>query len=222
MERPPKFVYLFVVLSALFVSSTQAAVVVYTDRVAWETAVLAVPTGHFHDQNFESFPTGSLSTGLNSFHPFYVNIPGTPGFNAIDDSFTADPFADALSPNGSTYYLGDVGVNASIPPILSFFDYPEMYEVIGFGADWIVQGDLIIEVQGTFIPFSTYLPTGSGFLGIITDQAEVTLIANLSGPAAFGMDEIYTGNIFVPIPAAVWLFGSGLLGLIGIARKNAA
>jgi hypothetical protein len=26
----------------------------------------------------------------------------------------------------------------------------------------------------------------------------------------------------VPIPAAVWLFGSGLLGLIGIARRKAA
>jgi PEP-CTERM motif len=24
----------------------------------------------------------------------------------------------------------------------------------------------------------------------------------------------------VPVPAAVWLFGSGLLGLIGIARKK--
>jgi hypothetical protein len=26
----------------------------------------------------------------------------------------------------------------------------------------------------------------------------------------------------VPIPAAVWLFGSGLLGLIGIARRKKA
>ena len=26
----------------------------------------------------------------------------------------------------------------------------------------------------------------------------------------------------VPIPAAVWLFGSGLLGLIGISRRNKA
>ena len=24
----------------------------------------------------------------------------------------------------------------------------------------------------------------------------------------------------VPVPAAVWLFGSGLLGLIGVARRN--
>jgi hypothetical protein len=26
----------------------------------------------------------------------------------------------------------------------------------------------------------------------------------------------------IPIPAAVWLFGSGLLGLIGIARRRKA
>jgi len=26
----------------------------------------------------------------------------------------------------------------------------------------------------------------------------------------------------VPVPAAVWLFGSGLMGLVGIARRNAA
>ena len=30
---------------------------------------------------------------------------------------------------------------------------------------------------------------------------------------------VHAGNV-VPVPAAVWLFGSGLLGLIGIARKN--
>jgi hypothetical protein len=26
----------------------------------------------------------------------------------------------------------------------------------------------------------------------------------------------------VPVPAAVWLFGSGLLGLVGMARRKAA
>jgi hypothetical protein len=28
-------------------------------------------------------------------------------------------------------------------------------------------------------------------------------------------------NVAVPIPAAIWLFASGLLGLIGIARRKA-
>ncbi|MEA3242882.1 MAG: VPLPA-CTERM sorting domain-containing protein [Pseudomonadota bacterium] len=29
-----------------------------------------------------------------------------------------------------------------------------------------------------------------------------------------------TASSVVPIPAAVWLFGSGLLGLVGIARRK--
>ena len=34
---------------------------------------------------------------------------------------------------------------------------------------------------------------------------------------------VHTGNIgAVPVPAAAWLFGSGLLGLIGVVRKKAA
>ena len=213
-------VFLSTTLSTFYASSACAAIVVYTDRVAWETAVLAGPFDHFHDQNFENSPTGGLLTGAsftNFFFPLDVIISGTPGFNAIDDAFTADPFSDALSPNGSTYYLGDVGVSASEAPTLSF---PELeFVVTGFGADWVIQGDLIMEIQGTFIPFSTYLPTGSGFLGIITDQPESPLVANLSGSAVFGMDDIRTAN--APIPAAVWLFGSGLIGLIGLARRKA-
>ncbi|MDH3948456.1 MAG: VPLPA-CTERM sorting domain-containing protein [Gammaproteobacteria bacterium] len=31
-----------------------------------------------------------------------------------------------------------------------------------------------------------------------------------------------TVSAVVPIPAATWLFGSGLLGLIGVARRKAA
>lgn len=46
---------------------------------------------------------------------------------------------------------------------------------------------------------------------------------NLSISDAVGYHE-YTGYLIsqVPIPAAVWLFGSGLLGLIGIARRKKA
>ena len=35
-----------------------------------------------------------------------------------------------------------------------------------------------------------------------------------------GSDTPRVGVSAIPIPAAVWLFGSGLLGLIGIARKK--
>jgi len=36
-----------------------------------------------------------------------------------------------------------------------------------------------------------------------------------------GVDYELPKGFFVPIPAAVWLFGSGLLGLIGVARRRA-
>jgi hypothetical protein len=34
------------------------------------------------------------------------------------------------------------------------------------------------------------------------------------------IDDVYLGVATVPVPAAVWLFGSGLLGLIGVARRK--
>ena len=42
-----------------------------------------------------------------------------------------------------------------------------------------------------------------------------------SGPAFFFTSGNITGTV-VPVPAAVWLFGSGLLGLVGISRRKKA
>lgn len=36
----------------------------------------------------------------------------------------------------------------------------------------------------------------------------------------FGVDQIYLQSTAVPIPATFWLFVSGLLGLIGVTRRN--
>jgi len=44
--------------------------------------------------------------------------------------------------------------------------------------------------------------------------------AILTGQTIF--DNVRLSSSAVPVPAAVWLFGSGLLGLIGVARKKAA
>ena len=33
---------------------------------------------------------------------------------------------------------------------------------------------------------------------------------------------VVDGDVFIPIPPAIWLFGSGLLGLVGIARRKKA
>ena len=45
--------------------------------------------------------------------------------------------------------------------------------------------------------------------------------ADASAPS-LGQYGIEISQVVVPVPAAVWLFGSGLLGLIGIARRKKA
>lgn len=59
---------------------------------------------------------------------------------------------------------------------------------------------------------------GRGTITIDTNTGSGTYVA-LNGIAATGADGA-GGVTPVPIPAAVWLFGSGLLGLIGIARRK--
>jgi len=48
----------------------------------------------------------------------------------------------------------------------------------------------------------------------INDNGDITVLGYINGEArAFLISA-------VPVPASVWLFGSGLLGLVGVARKK--
>ena len=61
-------------------------------------------------------------------------------------------------------------------------------------------------------------PTGGVVNAIIGEHRETDIPATDS----LCVDGCFLTGQVVPIPAALWLFGSGLLGLIGIARKKAA
>jgi hypothetical protein len=67
------------------------------------------------------------------------------------------------------------------------------------------------------------LNDGSGW---IADSAVVSLGANAYsvtfGTGANVIEVDVQVVPAVPVPAAVWLFGSGLLGLVGVARKKKA
>lgn len=98
--------------------------------------------------------------------------------------------------------------------------------------------------DGTLGSFSGSFTVGSGLLsGTFTDL----VVVNLGTSISYQGDLVYTGGSLaggftggriegtdgtignvaklgavVPVPAAVWLFGSGLLALIGIAKKKKA
>ena len=109
-------------------------------------------------------------------------------------------------------------------------------------------GSLVVDSSGAFFSFDFPAINGNGTVayraildgggnGIYTDGGTVVLddtgpfsgfgnvAINDSGHIAFlgflddGTEGIYLASP-VPIPAAAWLFGSGLLGLIGISRRK--
>jgi hypothetical protein len=58
----------------------------------------------------------------------------------------------------------------------------------------------------TYEPFSP----GSGFRG------------DYFGLKFMGIDDVTYSTAVVPVPTAIWLFGSGLVGLLGVAKRRLA
>ena len=56
--------------------------------------------------------------------------------------------------------------------------------------------------------------TASGSFDIVLDPMAINNIG--------GFIDTFGSATAVPVPAAVWLFGTGLLGLIGVARRKQA
>jgi hypothetical protein len=91
-------------------------------------------------------------------------------------------------------------------------------EVLEFSLDDPLDLDSLQE--GSFQLFTlTFMTLGTGTspIGIsVFDLGD-----SIGDPLAVGA--INTGSVtVVPVPAAVWLFASGLLGLIGIAKRKKA
>lgn len=81
--------------------------------------------------------------------------------------------------------------------------------------------------DGTAVDLNTLIPANSGWL--LTDARDINdkgqIVANAYnshlGTRAMLLTPS-TASTSVPVPAAAWLLGSGLLGLIGVARRKAA
>ena len=86
--------------------------------------------------------------------------------------------------------------------------------ITGGGPGRIITGVNLTAVSVTGLTDASILAFGDDF---------VTVDLGQGGGGELGWSATYTmETTVIPVPAAVWLFGSGLLGLIGIARRKAA
>ena len=156
-----------------------------------------------------------------------------------------------LSPSNlsvSSMTLGNFNIDSGIIGTVGARIYNESGSLLAF-ADSAVSDGLD---QSIIIPISAILVSGESYrVGFFIDAGgsgasgdmfapdsfpytETNGLFSITGAFSISSDAFPTNpNIFihtmmglevsaVPIPAAVWLFGSGLLGLIGIARRKRA
>jgi hypothetical protein len=184
---------------ALFIAATNSLTVDNFDATPW------TPTDTPLTQPVSSL--GNSWTASNNLEAVSVSLSGAQSISSIDgDPDLTDSISAALG-GSNTAVGGFVQVGNADGVTLS-----------AFGA-----GDTLL---GTV---TTTLPGGWQFLGLTstTSIARIELIST-SPPVAddFALDDFHFGAAVppaaVPLPAAIWVFGSGLLGMIGVARRKKA
>lgn len=210
--------------SFLFSATSYAVTTTYTDQASF----LAALPGPANTLDFDSVAAGTLIPSGTTVGDITFNY----NFGGVSMAVTdgnqfggGGPFATTSPPNflgtddadilqdGDNFDLSFAPVNA----IGMFF----------ITADVMFDDDITLSAGGTSVALNT-LDAGSDlgdggipyFLGIIDDtspfaMASITTIGG--GFFLYNVDDITTA--VVPLPGALWLFGSGLIGLLAFRRK---
>jgi hypothetical protein len=170
-----------------------------------------------------NFATNNITTGGlgGDTHEgdwgFYSDPHGDPGVQ-IDNCDVPDPIPDECF-----LHDGFVGTSSGAGKLNGVGGW--IIDGSTAGADITVFLDGLAGTEVDFGAASTI--SGWTFFGVIDaagfDTFEFREMGGKGeqGALIFG-DDFNIGVSAVPVPAAVWLFGSGLLGLVGMARRNKA
>lgn len=150
---------------------------------------------------------------------YFVNNVSTSGglvkTTALSD-YDQGSFSD-LAPGAS------VVVNPDAVSVSARADYSSGYTIVGNPIDITPSGD---PLAGLFAAVSG---SGSYVLNAITKSSVVTDItggnnstAQVTKADVQGFVTYYYDDAPVPIPGAVWLFGTGIVGLIGASKRKKA
>jgi hypothetical protein len=220
---------------ALISAGAQAAAITLanpgfeTDNAASGDVFGATGWGNFGGGTFTTDGTNGPGAFPNCCSP--VANSGVNSMKLFSTSGVSQSFAATA---GDTATMSGFGLNFGSDPILNssqlflqigFFDangLPAGTAAGGFSAPGfnLFDGN-IIDANS---PQDVWTALGVGTAPAPDNTAEVRFIVlylGASGGAAFADDISATLTpSAIPVPAAVWLFGSGLLGLVGIARHR--
>jgi hypothetical protein len=177
--------------------------------------------------------TGDIFYGLDFTVDASGDITGTDHeyFAHFKDSgFNFPARLDIVAPNSGGNYTVGIATDTSIADVTwaSDLNFGETYRAVVrydqdaniaelwinamFSSDTFIQGDDKADPGDVITQFSLRQSD--------SDLNETVTVDNLVIGSTF--DDVVVGVSPVPVPATIWLFGSGLVGLVGMARRMKA
>ena len=159
---------------------------------------------------------GDLTFTMHFLHNNPGHLLGRFRFSVTTDDRST--FADGLHTGG------DVGANwiiLSSPTVIG----PAGMTFTTSGDQSVLAGGVTADKGVYTVNYSNGI---SGITGFRLEALEHPNLPGGNGPGLFPengnflLTEIILDGTIVPVPASVWLFGSGLIGLIGVARRKKA
>lgn len=208
----------FIWIIIVFCPLTKAATILDTASGTFENGGLILGNNNWLLHRFEITSTttitsigGFISNGTGSDKTIFAAIVQLTGSTDLPDSIdltSSDVLSTTLINIGTTSNLYQTSINYTLAPGW----YALELGTNSFGA--------------SSVPSSLYMNNFANDLApsqnvYVAYQAGHPTLANTFGTQLNKSRFVIEGNA-VPLPAAVWLFGSGMLGLIGIARRKKA
>jgi hypothetical protein len=176
-------------------ATVSASTLVYTDKTAWENAL----GGQFLTEDFADAQlntgVGFVSTESGHINPAQENYQDVLASLSQNEPMTTWSFTPEITAYGGSWTLGGPGGSGNSLQV------------------YIADSSLYV---GS-IPNSY----GGGFWGFISDSS-FTSVKLIGGEGTNQQNYKLDNMVYspVPVPASVWLLYSGILGLIGLARRR--
>jgi hypothetical protein len=179
---------------------------------------------------------GDFGTGDSTGWTFFVN-GGSMDYNAAGNPSPGGNQVAIATPSNPTLKQANVGAGLLTPgqAVTVSFDWKGtnsnggVVDVVLFSeksGGGVSQTDALLQGAPTSAGWTSVGPTtfniGSDVGGGVTLQFTVICGGAPTCTSDYSWDNVsITADIAaVPVPAAVWLFGSGLVGLVGVARRR--
>jgi len=203
----------------IFVWSTSstgfAAVIFYTDLPTFDSASSTTLV-----EDFESFsPKNTRLSSFTSNGITYTGFAGTPSPNVFVSAPGFTNFGVPVTTSSILTANGDEDFT---------LDFSTPTTAVGFDTYLNQFGPADVKVFGSSGLLGAFSllhdPTLIGFLGITSTENITSLRWTTvdGGVINTGIDNIRTGVGVVPLPPALWLFGTALMGLIGFGKRRKA